>query len=529
MILLHQEPVSGIKWDECPHAGNLMARKPALSTETLTALGAEKLAELVFDEAQGNAGFKRRVNAALAGKSGPVAIAKLIDRRLSGLERARSFVDWEKARAFREDLQGLCDSITKELAPADPTLGAARLLRFIATHDQVFQRVDDSSGRLQDVYWQAIEAMGTVAERIPASDLPADIMSALGDTDHGYLKSVSERVIPHLSTEMLARWDADLVERIAERDAAEAEQRVSGRWFLSMTGQWREIRQLIAACGGDLDVLITIEREKPESNQDTLGIAARLLEHGRAEEALDWARRGGPKAHIARHGLYDGDDEDYVEHSPAVRQASVEARILVALGRKDEAASIRWARFRETLAPNLLREHLKALPDFEDMEAEEQAMLHALSHPDTIAPLHFFLTWPRRDLAAKLIVERYADWSGQDWHILPKIADLLRHEHPLAASVLYRALLDDILGRARSKAYGHGAKYLAQLDLLAAEADADPARPEGYTPHPEWREKLRADHGRKSAFWVRAGETLPPSRAELTRAGRRPLWVIGDF
>ncbi len=180
--------------------------------------------------------------------------------------------------------------------PGGPNPGSARLLRFIATHDQVFQRVDDSSGRLQDVYWQAIEAMGTVAERIPASDLPADIMSALGDTDHGYLKSVSERVIPHLSTEMLARWDADLVERIAERDAAEAEQRVSGRWFLSMTGQWREIRQLIAACGDDLDVLITIEREKPESNQDTLGIAARLLEHGRAEEALDWARRGGAKA-----------------------------------------------------------------------------------------------------------------------------------------------------------------------------------------------------------------------------------------
>ena len=65
-----------------------MARKSALSVENLSALGAEKLAELVLDEAQANAGFKRRVNAALAGQSGPDAIAKLIDRRLSGLERA---------------------------------------------------------------------------------------------------------------------------------------------------------------------------------------------------------------------------------------------------------------------------------------------------------------------------------------------------------------------------------------------------------------------------------------------------------
>jgi hypothetical protein len=33
--------------------------------------------------------------------------------------------------------------------------------------------------------------------------------------------------------------------------------------------------------------------------------------------------------------------------------------------------------------------------------------------------------------------------------------------------ILYRALLDDILERARSKAYGHGAKYLGKLRPLA--------------------------------------------------------------
>jgi hypothetical protein len=35
------------------------------------------------------------------------------------LDRARSFIDWDKARVFRQDLKGLCDSIIKELAPAD--------------------------------------------------------------------------------------------------------------------------------------------------------------------------------------------------------------------------------------------------------------------------------------------------------------------------------------------------------------------------------------------------------------------------
>lgn len=100
-----------------------MARKPALSIDKLSELGPKKLAQLVLDEAERNAGFRRQVKAALAGKSGPKAIAKLIDRRLSGLARARSFIEWDKARAFRDDLRSLTDTIESELGPAAPALG----------------------------------------------------------------------------------------------------------------------------------------------------------------------------------------------------------------------------------------------------------------------------------------------------------------------------------------------------------------------------------------------------------------------
>ncbi|MBJ2152682.1 DUF6880 family protein [Paracoccus sp. IB05] len=506
-----------------------MARKPALSAETLAALGAEKLAALVLDETQSNPGFKRRVNAALAGQSGPDAIAKLIDRRLAGLERARSFVDLDKERAFRDDLQGLCDSIAKELLPAGPALAAVRLLRFIATHEQVFQRIDDSSGRIQDVYWQAIEAMAPAAEGMPTGvreALPEAIMAVLGETDHGYLKPVAERVILHMPSEALLTWDADLAARITERDAVEAGQRASGRWFPSMTGEWREIRQVIAAATDDLDQVIALEREKPEQSQDSLTIAAKLLEAGRAEEALIWVRRAAPTTRRA-HDDFDVEDEGAeAEHDPAILQASLEARILAALGRKPEASQLLWARFTETLSPRLLREHLKTLPDFEDIEAEERAMALTMHHPEPMGALHFFLAWPRRDLAARLIVTRHEAWDGRDWYTLPDIADQLQHEHPLAATILYRALLDDILARARSKAYPHGAKHLERLALLARDADADPARPAVFPLHEEYRETLRATHGRKSGFWTLTGDKPAAKPPEPFRAGRHPIWVV---
>lgn len=118
-----------------------MARNPALSTHKLKDLGADKLAQLVLDEAEHNAGFRRQFKAGLAGKSGPEAIAKLIVRRLSALERAKSVIEWDKARAFADELRSLTDTITSELGPAAPSLAIDRLLRFIATHELVFERV----------------------------------------------------------------------------------------------------------------------------------------------------------------------------------------------------------------------------------------------------------------------------------------------------------------------------------------------------------------------------------------------------
>ncbi|PWE29348.1 hypothetical protein DDZ14_17320 [Maritimibacter sp. 55A14] len=491
-----------------------MARKPALSIDKLKDLGADKLAQLVLDEAERNAGFRRQVKAAIAGKSGPEAIAKLIDRRLSGLERAKSFIEWDKARAFADDLRSLTDTIASELGPAAPALAIDRLLRFIATHEQVFERVDDSSGRVQDVYYQAINATGDLAQTLtpPEADLlPERIMATLGESTHGYLADLTTTVAPHLPQDALMRWDADLKEVIAERQAGEAARKPDG-WFYSMTSQWTGMRQTIASARGDLDLLIALEEEKRPHMQDTLGMAAQLLEAGRAAEALDWVRKPGRRA-------FDEADSDM---SPT--RVSLEAQILEALDHKPAAQALRWRCFEAVLSADILRDYLKHLPDFEDIEAEERAHALALERADPEAALQFFLDWPRFDLAAELIVMHPHRWNGRDWHTLPKVATLLEHDYPLAATILYRALLDDILDRARSKAYSHGAKYLGKLTLLAG--DADPARPSGIADHATYLAGLKKTHPRKSGFWARIGDDKPtPPQSTPARC---PVWVKGD-
>lgn len=483
-----------------------MARKPALSTD--------KLAQLVLDEAERNAGFRRQVKAALAGKSGPEAIAKLIDRRLSGLARAKSFIEWDKARAFADDLRSLTDTITSELGSAAPALAIDRLLRFIATHEQVFERVDDSSGRVQDVYYQAIHATGDLAPSLPVPEvdaLPEKIMTALGESTHGYLADVTEAVATHLPQDSLARWDDELKDAISERQAEEAV-RKSDDWFYSMTSQWAAMRQILASARGDLDLLIALELKKKPHMQDTLGIAAQLLDIGRSAEALEWVRKPGRRT-------FDEADDDL---SP--ERVSLEARILDATGDRSAAQALRWRCFEARLSADILREHLKRLPDFEDIEAEDRALVFALEKTEPEVALQFFLDWPRLDLAAQLITMHRHHWDGGDWHILPKVADLLEHDHPLAATILYRALLDSILDRARSKAYGHGAKYLGKLGLLAGEADQ--IHPSGMVSHATYLAKLKTAHLRKSGFWARVGVGEP--KAPQASVARRPVRIKDD-
>lgn len=205
-------------------------------------------------------------------------------------------------------------------------------------------------------------------------------------------------------------------------------------------------------------------------------------------------------------------------------RVSLEARILDATGDGSAAQALRWRCFEARLSADILREYLKQLPDFEDIEAEDRAHVFALERSDPEVALQFFLDWPRLDLAAQLITAHPHRWDGGDWHILPKVAGLLEHDHPLAATILYRSLLDNILDRARSKAYGHGAKYLGKLAVLARETDA--MRPGTMTDHATYLATLKETHPRKSGFWARVSDTEP--KAPQASASRRPVWIKND-
>ena len=204
----------------------------------------------------------------------------------------------------------------------------------------------------------------------------------------------------------------------------------------------------------DVDAFIALvpsqDRKRPSMAAE---IGRRLLDAGRADEAVAILEAATPKKPPRRDDLedfmglgWDGPDADW---------ESVYLDALDATGQAEHVQRLRWAAFEGRLSVERLRAYLKALPDFDDVLAEERAMEHALRFRDFATALHFFHTWPAHRQAAQLVLDRHAEINGNLYYLLDPVARWLEGSHPPAATLLRRALIEDTLDGAKSKRYRH--------------------------------------------------------------------------
>jgi hypothetical protein len=210
-------------------------------------------------------------------------------------------------------------------------------------------------------------------------------------------------------------------------------------------------------------------------------IARRLLAAGRARQALEILDAAAP----GRRGWPDFAWED----------ARIE--VLDALGCTEEAQAARWSCFARALSAPHLRAYLKRLRDFDDDVAERRALEHALTYPSVLEALAFLTSWPALEKAASLTVARAAQLDGDHYEILTPAAEKLFGKHPLAATLLLRAMIDFALREARTSRYRHAARHLMECRTLASSIEDFGA----FETHEAYVARLRAEHGRKTSFW----------------------------
>lgn len=470
------------------------AKKAKLDRDGLTALGLERLIEIALDEAALNPSFKKRLNAALAGiggAAGAANVAKLIDSRLNALEKSQTRIRWQKERAFGNDLDSISASIIKEFGAVDPGMALERLIRFVFGYEGISDRVNDSSGRIAGIYVQACEAAGRLALTVPTDQqarIAALITPGLPVMDyHGVRTLLAVRIAAALSPDVLKSWDETL---------AAAMKIPAGTTLLPAIVY---VRRAIADARGDLDAYIAIEESLPDSLREPVVIAERLHAAGRHAEALIWVRkpRKSRVGFVRRAEVLSGDVKALSDRD------RLEAAILDGLKDRTASQAIRWKIFEQGLDAEMLREYIAKAGDFEEFEALDKAFAFAEQHREPHAVLRFYLAWPRLDLAARYVVAGWGVWEGEFYEFLLPAAEAFEAaDYPAAATALYRALLDRIIGRGLSEAYGYGADYLARLSALAKRPHGN----DGLMSHADYVADLRRQHIRRHGFWDR----IPP-------------------
>ncbi|WP_299134373.1 DUF6880 family protein [uncultured Amaricoccus sp.] len=474
-----------------------MASKTTLNAKNLEALGAERLAQLLIEISTGDAAAKRRLRLALAGTHGPKEAAREITKRLTSIARARAFVDWQNRKPLVKDLETQRSAIMEQIAPRDPREALALLWRFMGLATPIFERCDDGSGIVIDIFHQACADLGEVA-RAAAPDpeaLARQVLDALRGNGFGQYDGLIDIIAPALGPGGVARLK-ELVEDLGRTPVPvppKSEWHAVG-WGSGGTRYAHEMEEHarrstvemalkdIADAQGDVDGFIAQYDPKTRKVPKIAAeIARRLLAAGRAAEALGFIERAEVKE---------------ARWIPAEWQ-DARLGVLEALDRKDEAQAFRWACFARDLSVEHLRAYLKRLPDFDDIEAEERAMAHAAAHPGLLPALGFFLDWPSPDHAARLLIDRHGEIDGDHYEFLVPAAEALSDRHPLAATLALRAMIDFTLSKARSKRYGYAARHLASCADLAG-------RIENFAPvetHDAYAARLKSEHGRKSGFW----------------------------
>ncbi|MCC1494701.1 DUF6880 family protein [Cognatishimia sp. F0-27] len=468
----------------------------ALNKANLAALGAETLADLLLECVKGDAARQRRVRMALAADLGPEAVAADVRKRFASIRRGRSFISRKTQKTLAKELADLTTLIETRIAPEAPDLGFELLWAQLHLAAGIHERTDDSRGTIGDAMAGTMEAVARLAPTLTKDPeaLAEDVFEAVSVDGYGAFDHAVQALADALGDSGLARLKS-LAETARAAPLSEADLMLYG--FITDPGQRADrarvardrtvamILQDVADLQGDVDAWLA--RYTPEQlTFHTIApeAAARLLEAGRAQEALRLVEAALPNDDL----WLDKADLD------AAHFACLEA-----LGRTEDLRAALWRRFETRLCPAALRRHLKLLPDFDDIEAEEAARQHVLAFAPVEAALGFALEAPDMTLAAELVMARHAEIDGEAYEVLTPLADGLTGAHPLAAVLLWRAMIDFALSRARAGRYGHAARHLA----ACAAADAEIMDYAGHPTHEAYLSGLRSAHGRKSGFWRR--------------------------
>lgn len=436
----------------------------------LVKLGAEVLATELLDLANCNDDADAVIERLLAS---PKENAKTFKKRLSGLKRRRHFITWGESGAYARELAGMLKAL--EVSESDPKNGVESVAAFYKADSSIFEMCDDSSGNIGDIFrCEAADLFVSFASRCEDKEWLSKLVIEINqDNGYGVRDILFERMSQFLPESIIRQS----VEQLWELAGSYADTYESQRWLIAIDILSKQLK--------DPQLLERVKRAKSSGDlsiASIIDIAKLHFQCGDSAAALAW-----------------------IEQTPSDKTFMETERddLLIAIYREqcnsEKLIETAWRVFRRFRSINSLEILLSAVGEDERssiVEKEAATILKASKFNSSDAV--FLIETGQVDSADKYIISNAKQLNGDYYSSLLDLAKaMLKHDRLVAASAIYRALLDSILARAKSKTYHHGVNYLKKLDSLALkigdwkEVDA----------HSLYVTNLRQKHKLKYSFW----------------------------
>jgi hypothetical protein len=138
-------------------------------------------------------------------------------------------------------------------------------------------------------------------------------------------------------------------------------------------------------------------------------------------------------------------------------------------GDREAAQAARWSAFERDLSQDHLHAYLRRLPDFDDVIATDRAIDIASRFRPFTTALVFLISWPALNEAANLIATRAGELDGMAIDTLEPTARALEARHPLAATLLLRAMVGDVARLSQAELYPRARAWVMEAGSLAAQ------------------------------------------------------------
>ena len=395
-----------------------------------------------------------------------------IRSRIVGISKRQKLVWGPAARGLADELKHIFRDIKRNVS--DRKKGITLLLFFFTTEKSILNHCDDSSGLVSDVFKEEGVSL-FLNYAVPFEDrrwLAIHLVRKCLEDMEGALPILLENAVTYLTEdnvremmEKLWGYAEDTQEEIVRDNCLEAIEILA----IAMDDAV-EYEKAYRARMGELH------------HAAVLQIGEMHLRSGKPKLALEWAQKATENKNF--------------EASAA---DALLCRIYTALGEKEKARELDYRLFREYRTAKRFRELLDRIgekSEFVAIDREEEIILQdqGLHYSDA----QFLFDVGSIKVAAEYLIARRDKINGKDYaYILPLARLMAKENRYLCATVLYRALLEDILLKKKPKNYMYGVRYLGVLDMFGPFI----IDWRGIEPHSEYRARIKEQHQLKSAFW----------------------------